>query len=382
MNPMSWRALAATVLVGASVGAMTLAAVLLAAGPLNPPAGPVASTYKTLTEVEPRIAVSAANTPGDADSLFKITTPGSYYLTGNITGVAGKHGIEIAASGVTLDLSGFELAGLPAMGAFDGVTVTVPALRNIAVLNGSVRNWGDDGVDLFTLTVSCARIGDIRASGNVDNGIVVGSISTVTNCTALLNNSHGIFTGDGCTLVNCSASGHVLAGFFVGSGSTVLNCSAYSNTGDGIGSINSSTVSNCSVANNAGNGIRIGSGCTITDCTVRENALDGVAFFDACLIRGNNCSFNGSTGNGAGIHAYGTDNRIDGNNCIGADRGIQVDAGGNIIIKNSCSGNALNWAIASGNVCLVVQGVFGAVISGNAGGFAPGSADPNANFSY
>ena len=91
---------------------------LLYAGPLNPPAGPVTSTYKTLTEVEPRIAINATNTPGDAigdpsPSLFKITQPGSYYLTGNITGVEDTHGIEIVASGVTLDLNGFDLLGVP-----------------------------------------------------------------------------------------------------------------------------------------------------------------------------------------------------------------------------------------------------------------------------
>src|SRR5262245_32112399 len=81
------------------------------AGDLNPPLGPVAPTLKTLTDVEPRIAISAANTPGDADSVFRITQPGSYYLTGNVTGVAGRHGVEIAANSVTLDLNGFDLAG-------------------------------------------------------------------------------------------------------------------------------------------------------------------------------------------------------------------------------------------------------------------------------
>src|SRR6185295_11122012 len=95
-----------------AAGLLTVAgtAVLLA-GPLDPPAGPILPTYKTLNEVEPRIVINAANTPGDADSLFKITQPGSYYLTGNITGVAGKHGIEVVASGVTLDLNGFDLLG-------------------------------------------------------------------------------------------------------------------------------------------------------------------------------------------------------------------------------------------------------------------------------
>lgn len=89
------------------------------AGDLNPPAGPVAPTMKTLVEVEPRTAVNSANTPGDADSVYKITTPGSYYLTDSITGVSGKHGIKIETDDVTLDLMGFALIGVP--GSLDGV---------------------------------------------------------------------------------------------------------------------------------------------------------------------------------------------------------------------------------------------------------------------
>ena len=143
-------------LLSLSALALVITGSLLYAGPLNPPAGPVTSTGKTTQEIfdkvasaEPRIAINAANTPGDANSLFKITTRGSYYLTGNITGVANKHGIEIAASGVTLDLNGFDLVGVPAMGAFDGVRATaVGGQNNIAVVNGSVRNWGQDGINL------------------------------------------------------------------------------------------------------------------------------------------------------------------------------------------------------------------------------------------
>src|SRR6187397_3128637 len=95
-----------------SVGPVLIAAVVgtvlwVNAGDLNPPAGPVGSTMKNLSDVEPRIAVNATNTPGDADSVFKITQSGSYYLAGNITGVSAKYGVEIAASGVTLDLNGF-----------------------------------------------------------------------------------------------------------------------------------------------------------------------------------------------------------------------------------------------------------------------------------
>ena len=45
--------------------------------------------------------------------MFKITQPGSYYLTSNVTGVAGKAGIEVTAPNVTIDLRGFELLGVP-----------------------------------------------------------------------------------------------------------------------------------------------------------------------------------------------------------------------------------------------------------------------------
>jgi hypothetical protein len=98
-----------------------LVASAVVAGPLVPPLGPVAPTGKTLAEVEPRIAINLANTPGDADSLFKITQPGSYYLTGNITGVTARHGIEIVASNVTLDLRGFEVRGVA--GSLNGIRV-------------------------------------------------------------------------------------------------------------------------------------------------------------------------------------------------------------------------------------------------------------------
>ena len=128
--------------------APTLALTLLAgaaalAGPLNPPAGPVVSTYKTMTDVEPRTAVSAAGTPGDATSVVRITQPGSYYLTGNITGVAGKSGVVIAANNVTLDLNGFNIHG-----GDSGVSTTVSLWKDIEVRNGSIDGCTGYGLDL------------------------------------------------------------------------------------------------------------------------------------------------------------------------------------------------------------------------------------------
>lgn len=361
---------------------------LALAGPLTPPPGPVTSTHKTLTEIEPRIAINAANTPGDADSLFKITLPGSYYLLGNITGVVGKHGIEIAANGVTLDLNGFDLVGIPGMGTFDGVTVTVASLSNIAVLNGSIRDWGSDGVDLGTIVVDISRVESVLASGNIGNGVRVGNGGVITNCAATTNGGGGIFAGNGCTISNCSASVNTGTGISSGSTCSIMNCSAFDNSGSGFGIADGCTISNCTASFNTFHGIGprsnvVLTGSTIVDCCVRGNTLDGILFASNCIVRGNNCNANGNAGgNGAGIHATAGDNRIEGNICTGGDRGVDVDLAGNFIIRNTCSGATVNWDIVAGNACLVINAALSGAISGSNGGVGPGSTDPNANFTY
>jgi parallel beta-helix repeat protein len=392
--------------IGTTFGAIFAVAVttlIAIAGDLNPPGGPITPTFKTLTDVEPRTAVNAANTPGDADSLFKITQPGSYYLTGSVRGLAGKHGIEIAASGVTLDLNGFDLVGTAGMGAFDGVSATLGVLTSIAVINGSVRNWGGDGVDLGSVGVSNGRIDGVLASGNAGNGILVGVASQVTNCSVSLNTLSGIAALINCTFINCTASENDGDGISAAASSTVTNCAALSNGGRGLVASSGSTISNCSASHNTSNGISVAGGkvancsafsndadginavgdSTVEGCSATSNLGDGIQCSNQCLIRGNTCSDNGEgAGDGAGIHATSNDNRIDGNNCTGADRGIDVDNAGNIIIKNTCSGNTTNWDVVAGNIILVVNAAVAPAVNGNAGGVAPGSTDPDANFSY
>jgi len=395
------------------------------AGGLSPPVGPIAPTMKSLAEVEARTAINATNTPGDADSLFKITQPGAYYLTGNVQGIAAKHGIEIAASGVTLDLNGFDLLG--AAGSLDGVSATLAGLTNIAVVNGSVRNWGGDGIDLSTVSAVNCRLSDVLASGNAGMGIRVSSGCTLTSCSARSNGGSGINTTDTCALATCSASyntgnginsgsacaisnctaiGNALGGIRAGTGcsvlngvaylnggvglsasigSTVSNCSAYQNTGNGISTSTGCSVSNCSAYLNTLSGISSSDACTIADCTSEFNTLVGIVCASSCLIRDNTCASNGNGGDGAGINAQGADNRIEGNNCTGADRGIDVDSPGNVVIRNTCSGNTIDWAIQANNVCGPIidrRAPASAAISGFSAASSLGSTDPNANFSY
>jgi len=367
-----------------TVPILLLSAVWLYAGPLNPPAGPITSTYKTLTEVEPRVAISLTNTPGDADSLFKITQPGSYYLTGNVTGVAAKHGVEIAVAAngpsVTIDLMGFELAGVP--GSLDGISVTATGTRNVAVHNGTVRAWGGDGIDVLNSTNNLLE--DLRVEGNGGRGILAGAASTLTGCTAYSNTGIGISANVGNTVTGCTANSNGGTGISTNSGSTVTGCTALSNGGDGIRASAGGTVTGCTASFNTADGINAGGGSTVTGCTAYANTGDGIEVTNDCRVTDNTCDSNG-IGDGAGIHATSSDNRIEGNNCTDADRGIDVDLAGNIIIKNTCSGNVINWTIAANNVCgpILDRTVpASAAISGNSAPDSTLSTHPHANFTY
>jgi hypothetical protein len=441
-----------TVLTLAALAILATGAALYA-GPLNPPAGPVTNTGKALAEVEPRTAINAINTPGDNDaspSLFKISQPGSYYLTGNITGVAGRHGIEIAASGVTLDLNGFEILGDPAGGVFDGVSLTGVNLQNISVVNGSVRSWGDDGVDLSGINSRMTRVDRIITTDNTDRGIEVGDVaSRITNCITAGNGGDGVNAGDGTTIADCLAydnggrgfdaefgvtfvnnvaRDNVGDGFNASSGCSFASCVAYSNTGNGFSASFGCSFSNCTAYLNDLNGFALssqcsfqnctayahdlngfvtGDGCTITNCAARSNGDNGMSVGDSCTLIGNslvNNSQNGIVaasgclilhntlksngllaGDGANILVTGSDSRVESNNCSLADRGIDIDGTGNLIISNSCSGNTTNYDIVASNrygqiVSITAAG--SAAVVGNSAVSTLTTTEPHANFAY
>ncbi|MEK6700699.1 MAG: hypothetical protein AABZ53_00405 [Planctomycetota bacterium] len=379
MTPLSRAALSAVVLAAAALTGALLSS-LLAAGPLNPPAGAVTSTYKTLTEVEPRIAINAANTPGDADSLFKITQPGSYYLTGNITGVPAKNGIEIASTGVSIDLGGFELLGVA--GSLRGITNSV-LIERTTIRNGTVRAWGSDGVGLSGNSYA-GSIEGVDSTGNAGDGIAAGNAWSVTRCSSFNNAGSGFRTPTATTFSDCQARDNTGAGFKMNIGCAVTNCTAVENGSSGFQcDFDSNSFFHCNAVQNLV-GFSLGDKALVSECVASQNDTDGIRASDDCLIRGNNCTQNGiGAAGGAGIQVSGSDNRIESNNCTDADRGIDIDGVGNIIIKNTCSGNATNWTIAASNAYgPIVATPPGAAVNGNTGVAALGSTDPNANFSY
>ncbi len=102
-------------------------------------------------------------------------------------------------------------------------------------------------------------------------------------------------------------------------------------------------------------GFEMANATTIQNCASTSNEGDGIKITNDCVVRRNLCQANGSSGDGAGIHATSTDNRLESNNVTDNDRGIDVDAAGNLILKNTASGNTTNFDIAANNV-------FGAIV--------------------
>jgi parallel beta-helix repeat protein len=399
----STRSCRRTLPIAALLAAFTAGVAAMAWGPLTPPAGAVAPTAKPLSEVEPRVAINAANTPGDADSLYRIAQPGSYYLTGNITGVSGKTGIEIAAGGVTIDLRGFDMVG--SAGALNAIAISGNALRNLTVRNGSIRSWPGAGVDLYTssnaanvhlqdLTIlACgsgilvydeALIENCAVSYCIGPGIGAGSACTVRNCTSALNLSYGISVANGDVVTDCVAGRNGGNGITAGNGATVARCSTFDNTLQGVQAGDGCTISGCSSYSNGGDGLRAGSDGTITACSCYQNTGDGIRVTSQCTVSGNTCSDNGyNVGGSAGVHGTGTRNTITGNNCVHCGYGMVVDGAANSIFANVCSGNLTNCSIATGNVCHVLQAnITTAPILGSTGGTAVGASDPRSNLTY
>jgi parallel beta-helix repeat protein len=322
-------------------------------GSLTPP-GPPAATMKSLDQVEPRTAITSLP--------ITISTPGSYYLTGNLTATADGTAITIAADNVTIDLNRFTLSG-----GNTGVrtAIEVPATRkNLCVRNGTITGCDFTAISAALMTGGVYE--DLRVTGNVTptsiyagtgsvvrrcvmtgNGgtnssvtLFLGNNGSVVDCTVSSNTGIGIQTTVGCNIVNTTASQNTAHGIFAGGNSTVAQCTASGNGADGILASAGTTVTDCTASGN-NMGIETFGGNTVSRCTVYANARSGLLISDYCQVTGCTAAINNtsSTNSQAGLKVTGTGNRIDSNHLTNNNfAGLYVPTVGNIIIRNTFYG--------------------------------------------
>jgi hypothetical protein len=352
---------------------------VLAQGSLTPPGAP-APTMRSLAQIEPRTPISSLP--------YTITEPGSYYVTTNLTGVSGSDGITIiflpVIENVTVDLNGFTLTGVP--GSHNGIhAAALNAGHNYVFRNGTLRNWGMDGINASGAINS--RFEGLQLYGNTNIGLEAGANCVVSDCVAYsntvagisvlsgggishcvaANNGIGIQALDGCVVADCTVSGSSSDGINVGNGTIIRSCTSCQNGFHGITTDTGCTVKDCAVYINASAGINAGNYCAVDDCTVSSNTSYGIVIANNCTVRdctacnctngivdfGNNCQIvgNACTGNGTfGIQILGSQNRID-NNSVGNNGSFGIldesQNSSNSITRNSSPG--VGYGNTSGN---------------------------------
>jgi parallel beta-helix repeat protein len=269
------------------IGAAAVAK-LAQAGPLEPPAGPIIATGKTLNEVEPR-------TPLDPDASFStifISAPGSYYLTKSFEGQ-----IRINSTNVTLDLNGFTVTSLSSISNQAAILVNI-GQKNVMIRNGRVvmRSVASSGIDFQPQQAGCViedmqivselsgvqSVYGIRCDGPLvvrrvalqgTFGIAIGAFGgDISDCVVLASPAsvNGISTfGAAAAVSRCTIQGVGQgAGIDAGPGSMVTDCLVRGGR-PGIAMSGRCRVVRCAVFDAAGNGVNAGSKSTLSDCVIQ-----------------------------------------------------------------------------------------------------------------
>lgn len=302
------------------------------AGDIDPPAGPVAPTMKTLSEVEPRTPIRASDLP------LTISASGSYYLAEDIPAAAG--GIDIDADGVTIDLMGFTLGG----GAGAGIELN-GTQSDITIRNGRVSGWTGIGIDCVLaqqsrfeglivanngtdgLRMGAGSVADgVTAQNNAQQGITGGAV--ITRCVARNNGTNGIVVSAGADASVCAASSNGGMGFRVNGGAHVHDCVSESNTGDGFGMATF-----------------MATGALVEECVSRGNDGSGFFLHEASTLRSSTSIEN----LGPGVLVGDDGNTVEGNTVRDNVGGLDVDGTGNVVRGNTVVNNGDNYDFAPGN---------------------------------
>jgi hypothetical protein len=320
---------------------------------------------------------------------YTITDPGLYCVTQNLS-VSMSDGIEVQASGVVIDLHGFELTG-------DADRTAIRALStvdNVTVQNGEFSGWKNavlvQGSNSCAIDLRCndgaIRLGawarvercnvsaqpepvgidvgsygvvrECRVSGASDYGIgaaiysklegcstngstrgfLISDFSTLVDCVANGGDT-GFDLGIGIRVEHCRASGVAVTGFDVRSEAVLVDCTARSVTGGpGFAAGEDSRLVRCT-ASGCDDGFQLGSRSSAVHCTAEGNDGDGYTADPASIgpFRVEDCIASGNGKNG--VRAT-SGSRVSGCTLEGNGRaGVFVDADEATVVDNDARGN-------------------------------------------
>ena len=237
--------------------------------------------------------------PGGAfTTAYVISAPGSYVLGGNRSTNGAANGIEITAPDVTLDLNGFTLSQTGA-GAVSGIYVA--SADNLEIRNGSIQNWGKNGI--WLKAGADVRILNIRASGSVDSGIMLESTkgAQVEHCMASACGGCGIFVytvtqwvlSQGALVSDCVVKGCPW-GVSVQNGGRIVRAIVSDAQVNGLGLGYYSTATDCTVTG-CGGGVAMEYGSTLRNSDVVNNTTGVNAYDVSGVIMGSRISLNSQT---------------------------------------------------------------------------------------
>lgn len=334
-----------------------LAATAWAQGPLSPPGAP-GQTMKSLAQIEPRTPIESLP--------YIISTPGSYYLAGNLTGVSGNDGIVIQADNVSLDLMGFTLSGTS--GAQSGIRVW-GAYAGIAIRNGFIRGWPYSGVDGATANRGVYEKLDVSENGA--NGLSAGTLAVVRDCTASANVMRGINAGQGSRVESCQALTNAW-GIYAADDVEIKGCQAENNGSVGILAENNGQVTG-NICKGNGVGLRLtGEKNYIAENTVWGNSQnydlaqgnqlnillgeipETIRWPANVKLAGTLTSTNTNT-NGITIVSSDVTIDLDGHSLIGADKEAPTSG---IYVPPSDSNGFQNVAVRNGTIRNFYNGIF------------------------
>jgi len=273
---------------------------------------------------------------------FIISTPGSYYLTGN-KHVYDRHGIMVDADHVNIDLMGFRLSGSSVMSAHtDNNGVYIMNNHNyVTVRNGSISTFLN-GILAENLNKTNFKFINLYVTGSAAKGIYI--------------------KWGGSFIKNCEVSNNALSGLWSRGDNIILNSKFLSNGEDGVIGGSNNIIKGNIFSNNSRDGLVVNSNSHVINNNFQDNGKHGISAQFSNIIKDNVVFRNGGVGifssrysivkgntirdsELSGIYSL-FGNFIDSNNLFGNNKsdtfgeaGIKITATQNTIINNSMVGN-------------------------------------------